>query len=221
MHINSKIDHTILRPDAKKEDVIRYCEEAIHYGFASVVVNSAYMPLLKTQLEGHPVNKVAVVGFPLGSILTQVKAFEAKECVRLGADEIDMVIHIGALKDHLFDYVEEDIKAVIEASKPALVKVIIETCLLTEEEIMMACEICIRAGADYIKTSTGFSTSGATKEHVSLMTFAAKGRAKIKASGGIRKLGDALVLIKAGADRLGIGDGKVVINTNLSKDDIY
>ncbi|MCH4888564.1 deoxyribose-phosphate aldolase [Acidaminobacter sp. JC074] len=212
MNINKKIDHTILKANATEKELKQYCKEAIEYGFASVVVNSYNIPIITGELEGTDVSPVAVVGFPLGATLTQVKAFEAKEAVRMGAKEIDMVINIGKLKEGDYKAVHDDIKAVVQASKPAIVKVIIETSELTDTEKIVASELTVKAGGHYVKTSTGFSRSGACSHDVRLMTIAVAGKAKIKASGGIRRLGDAMVLIKAGADRLGVGDGKLLSN---------
>jgi deoxyribose-phosphate aldolase len=210
MEINKMIDHTILSPDAREEEILQYCTEAKKYGFASVVVNSVNVPLIAKELKGSQVNIVAVVGFPLGAMLTEVKAFEASECVRHGADEIDMVINIGALKDCNYDIVEADIQKVVEASKPAKVKVIIETCLLTEEEKIIACQIIMSAGADYVKTSTGFSSGGARIEDIKLIKKAVPDKVKVKASGGIRSKADAMKFVAAGADRIGVGDGKLL-----------
>ena len=166
MSLNHMIDHTMLKADASKETIIRYCNEAKEHEFASVCVNTCFVPLVSEQLKGSKVKTCCVVGFPLGAMLTSAKAFEASEAVKAGADEVDMVINVSALKDKDDDYVEKDIRAVVEASKGAVVKVIIETCLLTDEEKVRACELSVKAGADFVKTSTGFSTGGATVEDV-------------------------------------------------------
>lgn len=158
MNLNRMIDHTMLKADATKETIIRYCREAKEHEFASVCVNTCFVPLVADELKGSEVKTCCVVGFPLGAMLTTAKAFEASEAVKAGADEVDMVINISALKDKDDNYVEDDIRAVVEASKGAVVKVIIETCLLTDEEKVRACELSVKAGADFVKTSTGFST---------------------------------------------------------------
>lgn len=209
--IAGKIDHTMLKADAKKETIIRYCKEAKEYGFASVCVNSCHVPTVAKELEGSGVKTCCVVGFPLGAMLTEAKAYEAKVSVAAGAAEVDMVINIGALKDKNFDLVYEDIKAVVEASKPSIVKVIIETCLLMDEEKEKACELSVKAGAAFVKTSTGFSTGGATPEDVALMKKAVDGKALVKASGGIRTPEDAKAVLEAGADRIGAGNGVVLL----------
>lgn len=211
MNVNKMIDHTMLKADSKKETIERYCEEAKQYGFASVCVNSYYVPLVSEKLAGSEVKTCCVVGFPLGAMLTSAKALEASESVKAGADEVDMVINIGALKDKDYDAVYEDIKAVVEASKPSIVKVIIETCLLTDEEKVKACELSVKAGAAFVKTSTGFSTGGATVEDVALMRKTVGDQAFVKASGGIRTPEDAKAMIEAGADRIGAGNGVVLL----------
>lgn len=211
MSINKMIDHTMLKADAKKEVIERYCEEAKKYEFASVCVNSYYVPLVAEKLKGSAVKTCCVVGFPLGAMLTAAKAFEASQSVKEGAQEVDMVINIGALKDKDYEAVKADIEAVVEASKPAIVKVIIETCLLTDEEKIKACELSVEAGAAFVKTSTGFSTGGATAEDVALMRRTVDGKALVKASGGIRTPEDAQAMIDAGADRIGAGNGVVLL----------
>lgn len=211
MNISKKIDHTMLKADATTETIIKYCEEAKKYGFASVCVNSVHVPLVAKELQESEVKACCVVGFPLGAMLTTAKAFEASQSVKAGADEVDMVLNIGALKEKNYEFVYEDIKAVVEASKPAIVKVIIETCLLTNEEKVKACELSIKANAAFVKTSTGFSTGGATPEDVALMKKTVGGKAFVKASGGIRTAEDAKVMIDAGADRIGAGNGVVLI----------
>ncbi len=197
----------MLKADSTRETIQRYCAEAKQYGFASVCVNSCHAALVAAELKGTGINTCCVVGFPLGAMITEAKAFEAKAAVAAGADEVDMVINIGAIKDKDMAFVEQDIKAVVEAAKPAIVKVIIETCLLTDEEKTAACEASVRAGAAFVKTSTGFSTGGATVHDVALMKQAVKGQAKVKASGGIRTPEFTAELVEAGADRIGAGDG--------------
>lgn len=207
MKLNKMIDHTILKADAKKEDVVRYCEEAKEYDFMSVCVNSCNVKIVKKELEGSDVKVCCVVGFPLGAMATETKAFEAKYCVDNGADEIDMVINIGALKDENYDYVKKDIEEVVKASNGKVVKVIIETCLLSDEEKKKACELAKEAKADFVKTSTGFSTGGATAEDVKLMKSVVGDKLKVKASGGVRTKEDAMKMIEAGADRIGASSG--------------
>lgn len=207
MNIAPKIDHTMLKPDATSDTIRRYCREALQYGFASVCVNSCQVPLVVSELAGSEVKTCCVVGFPLGAMSTAAKAFEAECAVKEGASEIDMVINIGAVKDHNWDLVQRDIAAVVDASKPAAVKVILEICLLTDEEKVKACEASVAAGAAFVKTSTGFSTGGATTEDVSLMKKTVAGKALVKASGGIRTPEDAQALLEAGADRIGAGNG--------------
>jgi deoxyribose-phosphate aldolase len=196
-------DHTILKADATKEDVKRVCEEAMAYSFCSVCVNSYYVPYVAELLHGSDVKICTVVGFPLGAMSTRAKALEAKIAVMDGADEVDMVINIGALKDKDYDVVLEDIKAVKEACGNALLKVIIETCLLTDEEKVKACELSKEANADFVKTSTGFSTAGAKVEDVRLMRDTVGNDMGVKASGGIHDKEFANALVEAGASRLG------------------
>lgn len=211
MSIAKMIDHTMLKADASEKTILRYCREAKEYGFASICVNTCFVPLVAKELKGSGVKTCCVVGFPLGAMSTSAKAFEAKQAVADGAEEVDMVINIGAMKDARFDFVKKDIEAVVEASKPAIVKVIIETCLLTDEEKVKACELSVEAGAAFVKTSTGFSTGGATVADVKLMKETVGDRAKVKASGEIRTPEDAKALIEAGADRIGAGNGIVLL----------
>lgn len=211
MDIAKMIDHTMLKADATKDTILRYCEEAKDNGFASVCVNSSYVALVAKALQGSGVHTCTVVGFPLGAMSTKAKAFEAKQAVEDGACEVDMVLHIGALKDKDYLYVKEDIRAVVMASKPALVKVILETCLLNKEEIRIASALSEEAGADFIKTSTGFSTGGATVEDIRIMKESVSPKMKLKASGGIRSREFAEELIAAGSDRLGVGNGLLLL----------
>lgn len=211
MDIAKMIDHTMLKADATKDTILRYCEEAKDNGFASVCVNSSYVALVAKALQGSGVHTCTVVGFPLGAMSTKAKAFEAKQAVEDGACEVDMVLHIGALKDKDYLYVKEDIRAVVMASKPALVKVILETCLLNKEEIRIASALSEEAGADFIKTSTGFSTGGATVEDIKIMKESVSPKMKLKASGGIRSREFAEELIAAGADRPGVGNGLLLL----------
>lgn len=196
-------DHTILKADATKETVIRICREAKEHDFMSVCVNSYYTSLVKEQLKGSDVKVCTVVGFPLGQMSTRAKAAETVFAIEDGADEIDMVINVAALKDKEYDMVYEDILAVRNACKNATLKVIIETCLLNEEEKVKACELSRKAGADFVKTSTGFSTGGATAEDVALMRKTVGTELGVKASGGIRDKETAVKMVEAGANRLG------------------
>ena len=187
MSIAEYIDHTLLKADAGKEDIERICREAAEYGFASVCVNSCWVPLVSSLLKGTGVHVCTVVGFPLGAMSSRGKADETAEAVRDGADEIDMVLNIGYLKSGMLAEAEEDIKAVRNACQGKILKVIIETCLLTDDEKRTACALAVSAGADFVKTSTGFSTGGATVHDVALMKEAVRDKGlKVKASGGIR-----------------------------------
>ena len=206
-NISKMIDHTLLKASATQADIKRICSEAKQYGFASVCVNSCYAKLVTSQLKGTGVKTCCVVGFPLGAMSTAAKAQEARCAVEDGASEIDMVINVGALKEGNDFYVEEDISAVVEAAKPAIVKVIIETCLLTDEEKVKACELSESAGAAFVKTSTGFSTGGANVHDVALMKKTVGNRLQVKASGGIHTPQQAQELIAAGADRIGASNG--------------
>ena len=210
-NIASYIDHTMLKADADENTIRRYCREAREQGFRSVCVNSYRTALVHEELKGSGVLTCTVVGFPLGAMSPEAKAFEAKKAVMDGASEIDMVINIGAIKDKDYDTVRNDIKGVVEASKPAIVKVIIETCLLTDEEKVKACELSVEAGAAFVKTSTGFSTGGATIDDIKLMRRTVGNRAQVKASGSIRTREDAEALISAGADRIGAGNGMLLL----------
>ncbi|MFY9612791.1 MAG: deoxyribose-phosphate aldolase, partial [Tissierellaceae bacterium] len=208
MDIKSMIDHTILKPDAKKDEIQALCQEAKEFGFYAVCVNPYYVSLCKDLLEGSKVKIATVIGFPLGANTSDIKALETKKAIDDGADEIDMVINIGALKDGDYGVVRDDIKAVVEAAKDrARVKVIIETSLLTDDEKIKACELSLEAGADFVKTSTGFSTGGATVEDVKLMKSVVKDKMEIKASGGVRDFETARKMIEAGARRIGTSSG--------------
>ncbi|MEE0420283.1 MAG: deoxyribose-phosphate aldolase [Lachnospiraceae bacterium] len=212
MGIENKIDHTMLKAEATSETIKRYCEEAVKYGFASVCTNSCWVPLTADLLAGSGVKACCVVGFPLGAMLPEAKAAETRLSVEAGAQEIDMVLNVGSLKEKNYDYVLEDILAVRQAAgEDTVLKVIIETCLLTDEEKRKACELSVEAGADYVKTSTGFSTGGATVDDVRLMKETVGARAKVKASGGIRTGQQARELIAAGADRIGTGNGVLLM----------
>ncbi len=206
-------DHTILKADATKEQVIKICEEAKAYNFASVCVNQFYTALVAKQLEGTDVKTCTVIGFPLGQTSTKAKCMETQAAVEDGATEIDMVINVGALKDCEYDYVREDIKKVKEAcGNKAILKVIIETCLLTDDEKVKACQLSKEAGADFVKTSTGFSTGGATVEDVALMRKTVGPEMGVKASGGIRDKATAEAMVAAGANRLGTSATVAIIS---------
>ncbi|MBP9920329.1 deoxyribose-phosphate aldolase [Proteiniclasticum ruminis] len=207
------IDHTLLKPDGTEAELIKLCEEAKEYKFFSVCVNPCNIEKAKELLKDSDTKICTVVGFPLGQMTTEAKSFETKEAVFLGAEEVDMVINIGKLKDGDYDYVLEDIRAVVLAAGGVLTKVIIESCLLTDEEKVKACELAKAAGADYVKTSTGFSKSGATKEDIALMRKTVGPEMGVKASGGIRTLEDALAMIENGASRLGLSASVSIVNS--------
>ncbi len=203
-----KIDHTLLKPDATKDQIKRVCDEAKQYGFASVCVNPSYIRLVSEELRGSSVSPCCVVGFPLGATMPDVKAYETDAAINAGAKEIDMVINIGAAKSGEWDTVKKDIGAVVRASRGrALVKVIIEACLLTDEEKVKACSAAVEAGADFVKTSTGFSKHGATIDDVKLMRKTVGARTGVKAAGGVKDIKSANDMIAAGANRLGTSSG--------------
>ncbi|AOZ93461.1 deoxyribose-phosphate aldolase [Paenibacillus crassostreae] len=210
--ISRIIDHTLLKADAKKEDIQKLAEEAKIHGFASVCVNPAWVAVAHEVLKDTPEVKVCtVIGFPLGASTPEVKAFEVENAIANGAGEVDMVINIGALKGQDDALVLRDIAAVVQAaSGKALTKVIIETCLLTDEEKVRACKLAVEAGADFVKTSTGFSTGGATKEDISLMRATVGPNIGVKASGGVRSAEDAKVMVEAGASRIGTSGGVAI-----------
>lgn len=203
MEFNKYFDHTNLKATAKKEDIVKLCEEAKKYDFASVCINPYYIPLAKEVLKGSSVMTCTVIGFPLGQMSLESKVLEAQKAVEAGADEVDMVINVGALKDLDDDYVEEEIRAIKEAVGDKTLKVILENCYLTRNEIIRACLLAKRAKADFVKTSTGFGTGGATVEDVKLMRKIVGPDMGVKAAGGIHTKEEALALIEAGATRLG------------------
>lgn len=207
MERNKYIDHTLLKADATRKDIEKLCAEAKQYDFASVCVNTYWVPLCASELKDSNVSVCCVVGFPLGAMSTQAKAFETRQAVKDGADEIDMVINIGELKNGNDEAVLHDIEAVVQAAEGAVVKVILENCLLEKEEIVRACRLCMEAKADFVKTSTGFSTGGAVLEDVRLMKETVAGKCKVKAAGGIRSKADMDAMIEAGADRIGTSAG--------------
>lgn len=211
MKLNHYIDHTNLKPSATQEDIRRLCVEAKQQQFASVCVSPAQIDTAKLELEGSDVHVCTVIGFPSGAHTTESKAFEAADAVRRGCDELDMVIAIGALREGRTQYVYEDIKAVVQAAQGRCVKVILETALLTDDEIVIATELACKAGANFVKTCTGFAGGGATVEHVRLMKQHVTDGVKVKASGGIKDYQTALALVQAGAERLGTSSGLQIV----------
>ena len=209
--IASMIDHTLLKPEATPAQVEKLCAEAAEYHFASVCVNPVYIPLAARLLDGTGVKVCCVVGFPLGAIAPEQKAAEAASCAAMGAEELDMVIHVGAAKAGDWALVQRDIAGVVKAAAGRTVKVIIETCLLTDEEKVKACEAAKAAGADFVKTSTGFSTGGATTHVIALMRKTVGPEMGVKASGGIRDYATAMAMIEAGANRIGASAGIEIV----------
>ncbi len=217
MNLASMIDHTLLRADAAEAEVAKLIEEAKTYTFASVCVNPTWVAYSAERLAGSGVKVCTVIDFPLGASTPETKAFETRGAIEKGADEVDMVINIGALKSSNTELVERDIRSVVEAAAgKALVKVIIETCLLTDEEKVLACELAVRAGADFVKTSTGFSTGGATAEDVALMRKTVGPEIGVKASGGVRSREDMEKMIEAGATRIGASSGVKIMQGGQS-----
>lgn len=211
MEINRMIDHTLLKPESTREQIKSLCDEALEYNFKSVCINPFWVSYANDILKDSEVSVCTVIGFPLGANTTSMKAAEAREAILNGADEVDMVINVGLLKSKEYDLVEEDIKAVVEESKDKIVKVIIETCLLSDEEIVKACEISMKSGADFVKTSTGFNSAGAKAQDVNLMRKTVGDTLGVKASGGIRDLKTAREMIENGATRLGVSAGIEII----------
>ena len=209
--IASMIDHTLLKPEATPAQVEKLCAEAAEYHFASVCVNPVYIPLAARLLDGTGVKVCCVVGFPLGAIAPEQKAAEAASCAAMGAEELDMVIHVGAAKAGDWALVQRDIAGVVKAAAGRTVKVIIETCLLTDAEKVKACEAAKAAGADFVKTSTGFSTGGATTHDIALMRKTVGPEMGVKASGGIRDYATAMAMIEAGANRIGASAGIEIV----------
>lgn len=203
------IDHTLLKQEASLEQITKLCEEAKKYKFAAVCVNAGYIEECARLLNSTDVKIASVVGFPLGATLSSVKAFETEQVIKAGANEIDMVLNMGAMKSGNYALVKDDVAAVVKTAHAhnSIVKVILETCLLTKEEIVKACEICKEAGADFVKTSTGFNTAGATVEDVSLMRKTVGPKMGVKAAGGVRTRDDVLAMIEAGATRIGTSGG--------------
>ena len=212
MKYNKLIDHTLLKQDASPEQILSLCEEAKKYDFMSVCVNPAYVPLAASALEGSDVKVCTVIGFPLGMNLTRTKIEEAQLCIAQGATEIDMVINVGMLKAGHYEYVENEIRELKQVAGKLILKVIIETCLLTDEEKVIACQLSKNAGADFVKTSTGFSTGGATVHDVRLMRETVGPEMGVKASGGVRTHADLLAMVEAGASRIGTSNGCKIVN---------
>lgn len=220
MSYAAMIDHTLLKAEATRGQIETLCAEAKKYGFKSVCVNPTWVKFAAEQLAGAESVVCTVIGFPLGASTSTVKAFETKDAIANGAGEIDMVINIGALKEGNFDLVREDMKAVVDAANGTLVKVILETCLLTEAEKVKACELALEAGVDFVKTSTGFSTGGATAEDIALMRKTVGPDLGVKASGGVRNLDDMKKMIENGATRIGASSG-VAIMEGLTSESNY
>ncbi|MBU3146046.1 deoxyribose-phosphate aldolase [Clostridium sp. CF012] len=222
MKIQQYIDHTLLKPQASEEDIIKICDEAKKYEFASVCANAYYASLVSRELKGSKVKTCIVVGFPLGAMTKEAKAFEAKQAIENGAEEIDMVVNIGAIKSNKYDVVREDIKAVVEAaSGRAIVKVILETCLLTDAEKVKVCEIAKEAKANFVKTSTGFSTGGATVHDIKLMRQTVGEEMGVKASGAVRTTEDAKAVIEAGASRIGASSSIAIVEGTKDSNSNY
>ena len=205
------IDHTLLKQDASTEAIVKLCAEAKEFHFASVCVNPGFVPLAAKELKGSDVKVCTVVGFPLGATLPESKAYEAKLAIEAGATEVDMVLNDSMAKEHNYGYIEDEVRLVKKACGKILLKVILETCLLTDEEITECCKACVRAGADYVKTSTGFSKGGATVEAVKVMRAAVGPNIGVKASGGIHNRAEADAMVKAGASRIGASCGVAIV----------
>ncbi|MFE8703217.1 deoxyribose-phosphate aldolase [Cytobacillus sp. FJAT-54145] len=220
-NIAKLIDHTLLKADATKDQITKLCDEAKEYTFASVCVNPTWVNYCSELLSGTEVKVCTVIGFPLGATTPETKAFETTNAIENGATEVDMVINVGALKDGNYELVERDIRAVVDAAKgKALSKVIIETSLLTDDEKVRACEIAAKVGADFVKTSTGFSTGGATIEDIALMSKTVGCDVGVKASGGVRSAEDARSMVEAGATRIGASSGIAIVK-GLTSDSDY
>ncbi len=217
------IDHTMLKPDATADKIVKLCEEAREHGFASVCINPVWVPVVVQELTGSSVKTCTVVGFPLGANATATKIFEAGKALRSGAQEIDMVINIGALVGGDLATVLADIRGVVEEghTAEAAVKVILETCLLTDAQKVAACRLCVEAGADFVKTSTGFSTGGATVEDVALMRKTVGPTMGVKASGGVRSYTDVMRMVEAGATRIGTSSGVAILAGALAAEGAY
>jgi deoxyribose-phosphate aldolase len=222
-NIAGKIDHTLLKPDATPDEIQKLCDEAAKFKFASVCVNPGYVSLCKNLLKGSGVKVCTVIGFPLGSTTTEVKRFEAEQAIQNGAEEIDMVMNVGQHKQGNYDYVFNDINQVVLTAKKhnAICKVILETALLTDEEKIKACVICKKAGANFVKTSTGFSKGGATVGDIALMKYIVGSSIGVKASGGIRSKEDAQAMIASGADRIGASASVMIVSGEQNEKGSY
>jgi deoxyribose-phosphate aldolase len=210
--IGHMIDHTLLKPEATEDQVRQLCQEAASYCFASVCINPVWIELCAKLLRRSGVKVCTVIGFPLGADTSETKAYETRDAIGKGANEVDMVVNVGLIKSREYKRVKDDIRAVVRATRPnILVKVILETCLLTDEEKVKACELAVEAGADFVKTSTGFSTGGATVEDIALMRKVVGPEIGVKASGGVRSFEDAEAMVKAGATRLGASAGLKIV----------
>lgn len=221
MELNRYIDHTVLKATTTEADIKKLCKEAIEYDFYSVCVNGCYVETAKNELKDSNVKIAAVVGFPLGAMSSEAKVFEAKKCIEAGASEIDMVLNIGYLKSEKSYDVKEEIKSIKEAIGDSVLKVILETCYLSKNEIELACQLSVNAGADFVKTSTGFGTGGATPEDVELMLNTVKNKAQVKASGGVRDLETAQKYIDMGVTRLGTSSGVQLMTSGKAKEGEY
>lgn len=222
MNLNKYIDHTLLKPESTTTQILKLCEEAKKYDFASVCVNPTHIALCAKALQGSDVKVCTVIGFPLGANTSATKAFETKDAITNGAQEIDMVLNIGALIEGNYELVKQDIKAVHDAANGTLVKVIFETCLLNDEQIVKACQICMEVGVEYVKTSTGFNKSGATFEVVKLMSDTVKDVCKVKAAGGVRSYADAVKMVnECGASRLGTSSGVAIMEGQVADKNQY
>ncbi|REH44994.1 deoxyribose-phosphate aldolase [Tenacibaculum gallaicum] len=221
MNINKYIDHTLLKATATKADIVKLCNEAKEYNFYAVCVNGCNVELATKELQGSDVKVAAVIGFPLGAMTTKAKVFEAKDCIKKGASEIDMVINIGKLLDGDENYVEKEIRLIKEEIGENILKVIFENCYLSKEQIKVASELAVEAGADYVKTSTGFGTGGATFKDVEIMDSVVDGKVQIKAAGGIRDIETAKKYIEMGVTRLGTSSGVSLVTSSVSDKNQY
>lgn len=221
MKLNKYIDHTVLKAVTEPKDVKKLCAEAREYDFFSVCINGCYVKLAAKELQGSDVKVCAVIGFPLGAMSTESKVFEATQCIKDGASEIDMVINVGMLKAGEYDYVENEIRKIKEAIGTNVLKVIIENCYLTDEQKRIATELCLKANADFVKTSTGFGTGGATFEDIALMKSIVRDKAQLKAAGGVRDLATAKKYIELGATRLGTSSGVELMTTGTADPNKY
>ncbi|MEN8137328.1 MAG: deoxyribose-phosphate aldolase [Bacteroidota bacterium] len=221
MQINKYIDHTVLKATSTEKDIVELCNEAKEYNFYAVCVNGCYVHLAKENLKNTDISIAAVIGFPLGAMSKDAKVFEAKKCIEDGANEIDMVLNVGLLKSGKHIEVEQEIREIKEAIGDNILKVIFENCYLTKDEIRIASELSVNANADFVKTSTGFGTDGATYEDVLIMKAAVDGKAQIKAAGGVRDLETAMKYIEMGVNRLGTSSGVSLVTTGKSKEGEY